>query len=53
MSTGRIVMIFAAVLAALAVVAAAIIFSSAVSPEAATNKGELPFVAGLVLYPSD
>jgi hypothetical protein len=49
MSTGRIFMIFAAVLAALAVVAAAIVVSSAVSNEQSTNKGELPFVAGLVL----
>jgi hypothetical protein len=49
MSTGRIVMIFAAVLVALAAVSAAIIVSSAVSNEQSTNKGELPFVAGLVL----
>lgn len=49
MSTGRIFMIFAAVLVALAVVAAAIVVSSAVSNEQSTNKGELPFVTGLVL----
>ncbi|GAB3424180.1 hypothetical protein GCM10027569_58140 [Flindersiella endophytica] len=46
-------MVFAAVLAALAVVAAAIIVSSALSNEQSTNKGELPFVAGLVLPASD
>lgn len=44
-------MIFAAVLAALAVVAAAIIVSSAMSIEQATNKGELPFVSGLAAAP--
>lgn len=49
MSTRTTIVLFAAVLAALAIVAAALIVASEVSPLEATNKGELPFVSGLVL----